>query len=71
MVKLFLIMQILKLLRFIVEFIFLGREIFNRKLPAVYIDFSHAMDNIQNGHYLLRVASANTLVYMYSRVMPL
>lgn len=39
----------------------LGREIFNRKLPAVYIDFSHAMDNMQNGHYLLRVASANTL----------
>ncbi|EAK5214495.1 hypothetical protein CN047_06490 [Campylobacter jejuni] len=61
MVKLFLIMQILKLLRFIVEFIFLGREIFNRKLPAAYIDFSHAMDNMQNGHYLLRVASANTL----------
>lgn len=25
----------------------LGREIFNRKLPAVYIDFSHAMDNMQ------------------------
>ncbi len=43
------------------EFIFLGREIFNRKLPAVYIDFSHAMDNMQNGYYLLRVASANTL----------
>ncbi|EAL5964035.1 hypothetical protein DSN88_08750 [Campylobacter jejuni] len=39
---------------YIVEFIFLGREIFNRKLPAVYIDFSHTMDNMQNGHYLLK-----------------
>ncbi|MBZ7986952.1 aryl-sulfate sulfotransferase [Campylobacter canadensis] len=39
----------------------LGREIFNKRLPAAYIDFSHAMDNMQNGHYLLRVASANTL----------
>ncbi|TEY10763.1 hypothetical protein ELQ17_00240 [Campylobacter sp. US18a] len=71
MVKLFLIMQILKLLRFIVEFIFLGREIFNRKLPAVYIDFSHAMDNMQNGHYLLRVASANTLRLYAQCVIPL
>lgn len=44
-----------------VKYDILGREIFNRKLPATYIDFSHAMDNMQNGHYLLRVASANTL----------
>lgn len=44
-----------------VKYDILGREIFNRKLPAAYIDFSHAMDNMQNGHYLLRVASANTL----------
>lgn len=29
-------------------------KFFNRKLPAVYIDFSHAMDNIQNGHYLFK-----------------
>ncbi|NLK67474.1 MAG: aryl-sulfate sulfotransferase [Campylobacteraceae bacterium] len=38
----------------------LGREIFNRPLPKGYIDFSHSMDNMDNGNYLLRVASANT-----------
>lgn len=37
----------------------MGREIFNRALPAGYNDFSHAMDAAQNGHYFLRVASAN------------
>ena len=42
-----------------VKYDLLGREIFNRKLPAGYIDFSHALDNMQNGNYLLRVASAN------------
>ncbi|MBK1964800.1 aryl-sulfate sulfotransferase [Campylobacter novaezeelandiae] len=42
-----------------VKYDVMGREIFNRTLPSSYIDFSHAMDNMQNGHYLLRVASAN------------
>ncbi|MBE2985026.1 aryl-sulfate sulfotransferase [Campylobacter sp. RM9344] len=37
----------------------LGREIFNRELPAGYNDFSHSMDVMDNGHYLLRVANAN------------
>ncbi|APA47257.1 hypothetical protein BLD42_04385 [Campylobacter jejuni] len=37
-----------------VKYDILGREIFNRKLPAAYIDFSHAMDNMQNGHYLFK-----------------
>ncbi len=30
-----------------IKYDILEREIFNRKLPAVYIDFSHAMDNMQ------------------------
>ena len=38
---------------------FLGREIFNRTLPASYIDFSHQVNHGPNGNYLLRVASAN------------
>ncbi|MBE3610395.1 aryl-sulfate sulfotransferase [Campylobacter californiensis] len=37
----------------------LGREIFDRELPAGYNDFSHSMDVMDNGHYLLRVANAN------------
>ena len=37
----------------------LGREVFNRRLPAGYADFSHAMDPAQNGHYFLRVSSAD------------
>ena len=40
-----------------VKYDLMGREIFNRRLPASYNDFSHSMDNMQNGHYLLRVAS--------------
>lgn len=31
----------------------MGREVFNRRLPAGYADFSHAMDPAQNGHYFL------------------
>ncbi|WP_139453759.1 aryl-sulfate sulfotransferase [Campylobacter armoricus] len=42
-----------------VKYDLMGREIFNRQLPLGYIDFSHSMDNMQNGNYLLRVASAN------------
>ncbi len=37
----------------------MGREIFNRRLPAGYADFSHAMDPAQNGHYFIRVSSAD------------
>ena len=37
----------------------MGREIFNRELPASYNDFSHSMDVAQNGHYFLRVANAD------------
>lgn len=42
-----------------VKYDLMGREIFNRILPSSYIDFSHSMDNMQNGNYLLRVASAD------------
>ncbi|MDO5046387.1 aryl-sulfate sulfotransferase [Campylobacter sp.] len=42
-----------------VKYDILGREIFNRELPASYNDFSHSMDVMDNGHYLLRVANAN------------
>lgn len=37
----------------------LGREIFNRRLPTGYSDYSHALDVAQNGHTFLRVASAD------------
>ena len=37
----------------------LGREIFNRRLPSNYSDYSHALDAAQNGHVFLRVASAD------------
>ena len=37
----------------------MGREVFNRRLPVGYADFSHAMDPAQNGHYFLRVSSAD------------
>ena len=37
----------------------IGREIFNRELPASYNDFSHFMYNSPDGHYFLRVASAD------------
>lgn len=39
----------------------MGREIFNRRLPANYVDYSHQLDVAANGNYFLRVASANTL----------
>lgn len=42
-----------------VKFDILGREIWNRRLPASYNDFSHSLDAAQNGHYFLRVASAD------------
>ena len=37
----------------------MGREVFNRLLPMRYNDYSHSMDDAQNGHYFLRVASSN------------
>ena len=43
-----------------VKYDLMGRQIWNRRLPINYIDFSHAMDAVQNGNYFLRVASSNT-----------
>ena len=40
-----------------VKYDLMGREIFNRRLPAGYSDFSHAFDNAQNGNSFLRVAA--------------
>lgn len=40
-----------------VKYDVMGREVFNRRLPASYADFSHSFDQAQNGNYLLRVAS--------------
>ena len=37
----------------------MGREIFNRRLPANYSDFSHAMAPAPDGRYFVRVASAD------------
>lgn len=37
----------------------LGREIWNREIPAGYVDFSHSLDDSPNGNYFLRVANAN------------
>ena len=42
-----------------VKYDLIGREVFNRRLPTGYSDFSHAMDPMPNGHYLLRVASSD------------
>ncbi len=42
-----------------VKYDLMGREIWNRRLPIGYNDFSHALDPAQNGHYFLRVGSSN------------
>ncbi|TSK05061.1 MAG: aryl-sulfate sulfotransferase [Geobacter sp.] len=42
-----------------VKYDIMGKEVFNRELPAGYNDFSHSMDNSPNGNYFLRVASSN------------
>ena len=42
-----------------VKYDLMGREIFNRRLPESYSDYSHAFDNAQNGHSFLRVASSD------------
>ncbi len=40
-----------------VKYDIMGREIFDRRLPASYADYSHGLDLAQNGHIFLRVAS--------------
>ena len=42
-----------------VKYDLMGREIFNRVLPDGYADFSHAMAPAPDGHYFLRVSSAD------------
>ena len=42
-----------------VQYDLMGREIWNRRLPISYNDFSHSLDPAQNGHFFLRVASSN------------
>ena len=42
-----------------VKYDLLGREIYNRRLPVGYADFSHSFDNAQNGHAFLRVSSSD------------
>ena len=42
-----------------VKYDLMGREIFNRRLPDGYNDFSHTLDPMQNGNYLIRVASSD------------
>ena len=42
-----------------VKYDLMGREIYNRRLPVGYIDFSHSLDNAQNGHTFIRAASAD------------
>lgn len=42
-----------------VKYDVMGREVFNRRLPLRYNDYSHSMDDAENGHYFLRVASSN------------
>lgn len=42
-----------------VKYDIMGREIWNRRLPYGYNDFSHSLDAAQNGHYFLRVGSSN------------
>ena len=37
----------------------LGREIYNRRLPMGYADYSHAIDGAENGHTFLRVSSSD------------
>ena len=42
-----------------VKYDILGRRIWNRLLPEGYDDFSHALEPMENGHYLIRVSDAN------------
>jgi len=43
-----------------VKYDIMGREVFNRQIPLGYNDFSHSLDNMKNGHFLMRVGSSNT-----------
>ncbi len=42
-----------------VKYDLMGREVYNRRLPMGYEDFSHTLDNGQNGHSFIRVASSD------------
>ncbi len=42
-----------------VKYDLLGRQVYNRRLPSNYSDFSHSLDRAENGHYFLRVASSD------------
>ncbi|WP_037940145.1 aryl-sulfate sulfotransferase [Sulfurospirillum arcachonense] len=42
-----------------VKYDLMGREIFDRQLPKSYNDFSHSMESLDNGNFILRVASSN------------
>lgn len=42
-----------------VKYDLMGREIFNRRLPEGYSDFSHAMFPGADGHYFLRVGASD------------
>lgn len=42
-----------------VKYDLMGLEIWNRRLPFSYNDFSHPLDPAQHGHFFLRVASSN------------
>ncbi len=42
-----------------VKYDLMGREIYNRRLPSGYADFSHSLDNGQNGHTFIRAASSD------------
>ena len=42
-----------------VKYDVMGREVFNRRLPLRFNDFSHSMDDAQNGHYFMRVSASN------------
>jgi arylsulfate sulfotransferase len=42
-----------------VKYDIMGKEVFNRVLPAGYNDFSHSLDVSPNGNYFLRVGSSN------------
>ena len=44
-----------------VKYDIMGREVFNRMLPEGYDDFSHSLDPMQNGNYLIRVSDADYL----------
>ncbi len=42
-----------------VKYDLMGREVYNRRLPVGYSDFSHSLDNAANGHTFIRAASSD------------